>query len=133
MQQEPAIIFFDGHCHLCTGSVQFILRRDKHGCFGYAPIDGSTANHLFKDWSTPSKPDSIVLFEKGLFYTRSTAALRVAKKLSGAWPLLFIFIIIPAPIRDWFYNILAKNRYRWFGKSETCWVPKPEWKEKFMD
>jgi predicted DCC family thiol-disulfide oxidoreductase YuxK len=130
---EPAFIFFDGHCHLCCGSVQFILQRDPTGYFHYAPIDGTTANQLFAEWKIDSKPDSIVLYENGKYYTRSTAALRVARKLSGGWPLLYVFIIIPAPLRDWVYNIIARNRYNWFGRSETCWMPKPEWKERFRD
>ena len=97
--REPALIFFDGHCHLCCGSVQFILQRDRAGYFHYAPIDGSTAQAILnqQDCSAPL-PDSIVLYEKGKIYTRSTAALRIAKKLSGGWPLLYVFMVIPAPV-----------------------------------
>jgi len=73
------------------------------------------------------------LFEHDKFYFRSTAALRIARKLSGAWPILYILMLIPSPVRDWVYNIIANNRYRWFGRMETCWMPKPEWKEKFLD
>jgi predicted DCC family thiol-disulfide oxidoreductase YuxK len=133
MQPAPAIILFDGHCHLCCGSVQFILPRDPKRHFQFAPIDGTTAKELFAQWNPATVPDSIVLFENGKFYTRSTAALRVSRKLSGAWPLLYAFVIIPAPIRDWVYTLIAKNRYKWFGRSESCWMPKPEWKERFLD
>ena len=133
MTQPSAIIFCDGHCHLCCGSVQFILQRDRTGYFQYAPIDGAKAKELFATWKTNSIPDSIVLYENGKFFARSTAALRVARKLSGAWPLLYAFMIIPAPIRDFVYNIIARNRYRWFGRSESCWMPKPEWKKRFLD
>ncbi len=133
MQTPPAIIFFDGHCHLCCGSVQFILCRDPHGYFTYAPIDGATADQLLKKSSTSPLPDSIVLYENGKIYTRSTAALRVARKLCGAWPLLYIFMLIPSLIRNGAYNLIARNRYKWFGRSETCWMPKPEWKERFLD
>jgi predicted DCC family thiol-disulfide oxidoreductase YuxK len=129
MNQAPAIIFFDGHCH----SVQFMLLRDRSAYFHYAPIDGAKAKALFPQWKTPSIPDSIVLYEAGKFYARSTAALRVARKLSGAWPLFYGLIIVPAPIRDFVYNIIARNRYRWFGRSESCWMPKPEWKKRFLD
>ena len=131
--REPALIFFDGHCHLCCGSVQFILKRDRSGYFHFAPIDGPAANTLFSEWKTDTIPDSIVLYEQGKFYARSTAALRVARKLSGGWPLLYAFMIVPAPIRDWIYNLIAKNRYKWFGRSESCWMPKPEWKERFRN
>jgi predicted DCC family thiol-disulfide oxidoreductase YuxK len=133
MQRKPAIIFFDGHCHLCCNAVQFILHRDKNGYFSYAPNEGKTATSLFQKQIGDSSPDSIVLFEHDKFYFRSTAALRIARKLSGAWPILYIFMLIPSPVRDWVYNIIAKNRYRWFGRMETCWMPKPEWKEKFLD
>jgi predicted DCC family thiol-disulfide oxidoreductase YuxK len=133
MQRKPAIIFFDGHCHLCCNSVQFILDRDKNGYFNYAPNEGKTAASLFQKRIGDSSPDSIVLFEHDKFYFRSTAALRIARKLSGAWPILYIFMLIPSPVRDWVYNIIANNRYRWFGRMETCWMPKPEWKEKFLD
>lgn len=132
MQHPPAIIFFDGHCHLCCGSVQFILRRDPRGYFHYAPIDGLTAQQLLKKTNAPL-PDSIVLYENGKIYTRSTAALRVARTLGGAWPLLYVFMLIPAPLRNACYNVIATNRYKWFGRSETCWTPKPEWKERFLD
>ena len=131
--REPALIFFDGHCHLCCGSVQFILKRDPFGYFHFAPMDGPAANTVFSNWKTDSIPDSIVLYEQGKFFARSTAALRVARKLTGGWPLLYVFMIIPTPIRDWVYNLIAKNRYKWFGRSESCWMPKPEWKERFRD
>lgn len=132
MRQEPALILFDGYCHLCCGSVQFILQRDPAGYFQYAPIDGNTARTLLTQRADPSA-DSIVLYEGNKRYVRSTAALRIARKLSGAWPLLYVFIVIPAPLRDWVYKRIAKNRYRWFGRSETCWMPKPEWKNRFKD
>jgi predicted DCC family thiol-disulfide oxidoreductase YuxK len=124
MQTPAAIIFFDGYCHLCCRSVKFILRRDPRGYFTYAPIDGATADQLLKKSSTSPLPDSIVLYENGKIYTRSTAALRVARKLCGAWPLLYIFMLIPPPIRNAVYNIIARNRYKWFGRSESCWMPK---------
>ena len=130
---QPAIILFDGHCHLCCNSVQFILKRDSNDRFQFAPIDGRTASSLFTNRLAGDTPDSIVLFENNTLYYRSTAALRIARKLSGAWPILYIFMLIPAPLRDWMYNIIAMNRYRWFGRSETCWMPKPEWKDKFLD
>jgi predicted DCC family thiol-disulfide oxidoreductase YuxK len=77
--------------------------------------------------------NSFVLLENGKVYTRSTAALRVAKQLSGIWPILYVFIIVPPFIRNAVYDWIAHNRYRWFGKQENCWLPRPEWKKRFLD
>jgi hypothetical protein len=132
--REPALIFFDGHCPLCCGFVRFILPRDRSGYFQYAPITGNTARELLHNPIENNPfPDSIVLYENGEFHTRSTAALRIFRKLSGAWPLLYVLVLIPAPLRNGLYNLFAKNRYRWLGRTEGCWLPKPEWKEKFKD
>jgi predicted DCC family thiol-disulfide oxidoreductase YuxK len=134
MEKPQAIIFFDDHCHLCCGSVQFILKRDPGGYFQYAPVDSETAKQVFANWDKKEPiPDSIILYEAGRFYTRSTASLRVARKLSGSWPLLYAWMIVPGFIRDAVYNLIARNRYKWFGRSETCWMPKAEWKGRFLD
>jgi predicted DCC family thiol-disulfide oxidoreductase YuxK len=118
--------------HIFRRSLPSLLQRCAIH-FSYAPNEGKTATSLFQKQIGDSSPDSIVLFEHDKFYFKSTAALRIARKLSGAWPILYIFMLIPSPVRDWVYNIIAKNRYRWFGRMETCWMPKPEWKEKFLD
>ena len=129
---QTDVIFFDGLCNLCNGAVQFTIERDPKNIFHFASLQSSFAEETLSPFNVkPKEGDSFILLEKGKVYQRSTAALRVAKKLSGLWPLLYGFIIIPPVIRDAVYNFVAKNRYKWFGKEESCWVPTPELKDKF--
>jgi len=128
------IIFFDGICNLCNGAVQFTIKRDHKNIFRFASLQSEYATEKIAPFNiAPENLDSFILLENGKVYQRSTAALRVAKKLNGLWPLLYGFIIVPRFIRDAVYNYIAKNRYKWFGKQESCWVPTPELKEKFLD
>jgi predicted DCC family thiol-disulfide oxidoreductase YuxK len=126
------IIFFDGVCNLCNGAVQFTIRRDSKNMFKFASLQSEFAKQQVAPFNiSPEDLDSFILMENGKVYQRSTAALRVARRLNGLWPLLYAFIIIPRFIRDGVYNYIAKNRYKWFGKQESCWVPTRELKRKF--
>ncbi len=126
------IIFFDGVCNLCNASVQFVIAQDRKDQFSFSAIQGELAKAVLPKFNVdPGKLNTVLLLEKGKLYTKSSAALRIAKKLSGGWPLLYGFIIIPKFIRDWFYNLIAKNRYKWWGKEESCWVPTQGLKSKF--
>ncbi len=128
------IIYFDGVCNLCNSSVQFVLKRDKKKVFRFATLQGNHAKSTFAKFSLPHADlSSIVLLEHNTVYTQSTAALRIAKKLNALWPLLYLFIIIPKPIRDAVYNYIAKNRYKWFGKQESCMLPTKETQRLFLD
>ena len=128
-----SVIFFDGLCNLCNGAVQFTIERDPKNVFQYASLQSDYAQeHLSPFQIEPKQGDSFVLLERGKVYQRSTAALRVSKRLTWPWPLLYALIIVPPFIRDAVYNYVAKNRYRWFGKKESCWVPTPELKSKFL-
>ena len=128
----PLIILFDGVCNLCQSSVQFILKRDyKKQCY-FISLQSELAQSLLAETGyTNNSTRSIILFESGKWYFRSTAVLRIARKLSGAWPLLYVCMLIPAFMRDWIYNWIANNRYRWWGKSDSCWLPTEEWKSRF--
>lgn len=129
MQQ---VILFDGLCNLCNGAVQFVIERDKKNRFHFASLQSDyAAEKMIAFDIKPAQLDSIIMLEGGKLYKRSTAALRVARKLNGLWPLLYGFIIVPRFIRDGVYNFIAKNRYKWFGKQESCWVPTPELQHKF--
>lgn len=129
---SDAVILFDGICNLCNGSVNFIIDRDKHNRFKFAALQSDAAvRHLNKE--PGGELDSIVLIENGTVYKRSTAALRIARRLNGFWPILYIFILVPPFIRDAFYNWIALNRYSFFGTSETCRVPTPELRDRFID
>lgn len=133
MEKHQAIILFDGVCNLCDKSVQFILKRDKKAYFRFAALQSDEGQERLKELGKDqSSFSSIVLMENGKVYEKSTAALRIARHLSGAWPLLYGFIIVPRFIRDAVYGWIAKNRYRWFGKKNHCMMPKPEWKERFL-
>ncbi|MGP4041149.1 thiol-disulfide oxidoreductase DCC family protein [Gracilibacillus sp. D59] len=127
------IILFDGICNFCSSSVQFIIKRDPKFKFQFASLQSEIGQQLLKQQQFSENMDSIVLIENDQVYTKSTAALRIAKELKGAYQFLSIFLVIPKPVRDIFYNILAKNRYRWFGKKDQCMIPKTEDKQRFLD
>ena len=134
MNQDHPVILFDGVCNLCNSSVQFVIRRDKKGSFRFASLQGRSGQQYLQQYHLPVDDfNSFVLIENNKVYTRSTAAQRVARQLGGGWKLLYGFIVIPRFIRDAMYNLVAKNRYRWFGKKEACMIPSPELKARFLD
>ncbi|WP_213505320.1 thiol-disulfide oxidoreductase DCC family protein [Paenibacillus faecis] len=131
-QSASAIVFFDGVCHLCQGAVKFIIRRDPRGRFRFASLQSSSARKLLAD-RAPDTGDTMLLLEKGRIYSRSAAALRIAKGLRFPWPLLYIFIMVPPAVRNAVYRWIAANRYKWFGKAEACMVPTPDIKRRFLE
>ena len=134
MNSNNAIILFDGVCNLCNSSVQFILKRDKNAYFQFASLQSEFGQTLLAKYNLQvDKFESIVLVENEKAFLYSTAALKIAKKLSGFWPLFYLFIVVPPVIRNFFYRLVAQNRYKIFGKKEECLIPKPEWKERFIN
>ena len=130
---DKAVIIFDGICNLCSGSVQFILKRDKEKKFLFASLQSSYGQNLLKKYDLPTDTfNSFILFEDGKILTRSTAALKMFSQLKG-WKWVRLLGIVPKFIRDAVYNVIAKNRYKWFGKKNECWVPTPELKARFLD
>ena len=128
------VILFDGVCNLCNASVQYVIKHDKKKLFRFASLQSSFGESVLKQYDLPVNTfNSFILLSDNKIYTRSTAALLVAKKLSGLIKLLYGFIIIPKFIRDFVYDIIAKNRYKWFGKKEACWIPTPELKSLFLN
>ncbi|MBT2725090.1 thiol-disulfide oxidoreductase DCC family protein [Bacillus sp. ISL-46] len=127
------IILFDGVCNLCNNSVKFIIKRDTSGYFKFASLQGETGQRLLKKHSLNYDLNSFVLIEMEKVYIKSSAALRVCSKLGGAWRILSIFRFLPPLFRDFLYDIVAKNRYKWFGKRESCILPLPKWKQRFLD
>lgn len=133
MNRSP-LILFDGVCNLCNGSVQFVIRHDKNGLFRFASLQSESGQQLLQKHQLPiANFSSFVLIDNGKVYTRSTAALKVARKLSGPIKMLYGFIIVPTFIRDAIYNFIARNRYKWFGKKESCMIPTPELKNRFLN
>ena len=134
MATGERVLLFDGVCNLCEGSVQFVIRRDPHAQFRFAALQSEAARRILSDLGLPTdQVETMVLIEGGRALTRSTGALRVARRLSGLWPLLYGFIIVPRFIRDGVYSWIARNRYRWFGRKDHCLVPTPDLKARFLD
>ena len=135
MEENKKIILFDGVCNLCNGSVQFVIKRDKKDAFRYAAIQSEMGEQLIAERHIDTNQvDSIILIEPGVaYFTKSDAALEIAGELGGLWKLTSIFKWIPKSIRDVIYDFVARNRYKWFGKQESCMIPTPELKAKFLD
>ncbi len=134
MKSDKKIILFDGVCNLCNSSVVFIIKRDKKDIFRFAAIQSEEGEKLIqKHHIDTSKTDSIILVEGDTYSVKSTAALKIARNLKAGYPLLYGFMILPAFFRNWVYDIIAKNRYRWFGKKDSCMIPTPELRSKFLD
>ena len=132
---EKPVVLFDGVCNLCESSVQFIIRNDKAGKFRFASLQSAYAETNLSLGSIVKDDDlkSIILQQGNELKTKSTAVLTIAKDLSGLWPVLYVFIVVPKFLRDWIYDIVAKNRYRWFGKKDQCMIPTPELRSRFYD
>ena len=132
-QLTHSIILFDGVCNLCNGAVNFVIKRDTGNVFKFTPLQEKQGVLLLKTHAVDTqKLDSIVLIENEKVYVKSSAALRIAKKMSNLWPLFFVLLIIPSFIRDGVYDFIAKNRYKWFGKKEQCMIPTQGLREKFL-
>jgi len=127
------ILLFDGVCNLCSGSVQFIIRRDPEGRFCFASLQSEVGQRYLDELRVDRDAvDSVILIEGGRWYKESDAALRIARLLGGPWRVLGVFRLLPRPLRDRLYRFIARHRYRWFGKRESCWLPTPELRERFL-
>ena len=129
-EQDRPVILFDGVCNLCTGSVQFVIERDSRKRFRFASLQSPIAEKLL---GRRDDLESMVLVQDGRIYRKSTAALLIARRLDGLWPLLAAFLVVPRFLRDAVYDWIGRRRYRMFGKRDTCWVPRPELAERFLD
>jgi predicted DCC family thiol-disulfide oxidoreductase YuxK len=128
------VILFDGLCNLCNRSVQFILQREKDDALRFASLQSATGQELLKKNGLPlTDINTFVFIENGRAYTRSTAALRVCRRLKGPWPLLYGFMIVPGFLRNGVYDLVARKRYKWFGKRQECMVPAPRWQARFLE
>jgi predicted DCC family thiol-disulfide oxidoreductase YuxK len=148
------LLLFDGPCNLCSSLVQFVIRRDRAAKFRFASLDSQIGTAIRAQYEAMKRQkagdepkdaaaanevsgevpaDTFLLVRGERIYSKSRAALEVAKLLGGVWPLLYALIVVPAPLRDALYNWVARNRYRWFGKSDSCMMPTPETRARFMD
>jgi len=130
MKEDEHIVLFDGVCNLCNGAVQFILARDPRGRFRFASLQSDAAKRLLHG-VVPA--ETMVLIGAGKTYTKSSAALRIARGLQFPWPLLYALAVLPKPLRDMVYGRVSRHRYRWFGKREACLVPTSQWQGRFID
>ena len=133
--KNKKIVLFDGVCNLCNDSVQFIIERDKDDVFRFASLQSEVGQKLTTERGIdPQAMDSIILIEPGIaYYEKSTAAIEISKHLSGGYSLLRFFSFLPEGFRNGIYDIIAKNRYKWFGKKDECMIPTPDLKAKFLD
>ncbi|WP_405571989.1 thiol-disulfide oxidoreductase DCC family protein [Winogradskyella sp. Asnod2-B02-A] len=134
--KNKQLILFDGVCNLCNSSVLYVIKRDKNEKFLFAPLESDIGKKIIQKFNIDTKEtDSILLYNPlndSLTY-KSTAALLIAKQLGFPTNILTLFLIVPKVIRNWVYNYIAKNRYKWYGKKESCMIPTPELKAKFID
>jgi len=130
---QTQIILFDGVCNLCNSMVQFTIKRDPNEKFKFASLQSESGQALLQKFGLSTRDfHSFVFISGDKYFLRSSAALHVLKELGGIWKVMYIFILIPRPLRDLFYRIIAGNRYSLFGKSDTCMIPTPELQQRFL-
>jgi predicted DCC family thiol-disulfide oxidoreductase YuxK len=128
-----AVILFDGVCNLCNGIVRFVIARDPDVYFQFGALQSPAAARLIAGLHTPLGPaDSLVLIADGRASVRSAAALNILRRLRFPWPILYAFVVVPRPLRDWVYDLIARRRYGWFGRQDTCMVPTADLADRFV-
>ena len=127
------VILFDGVCNFCNDSINFVIKRDKKSIIKFAALQSEAGQQLLTQFKLPIHSfDTFVFIEDGIIYTKSTAVLKVFRYLTPVWRLLYGFIIVPKFIRNGIYQLIAKNRYAWFGKRDACMIPTPEIRSRFL-
>ncbi|MDP4132141.1 MAG: thiol-disulfide oxidoreductase DCC family protein [Bacteroidota bacterium] len=131
--QNKNIVLFDGVCNLCNDLVRFIIKRDADGKFKFASLQSEIGQQWLRTVGLPvNEFESFVLISGNEYYLKSTAALKMLRELGGIWKAFYVFILVPLPVRDFLYDMIAKSRYRIFGRRDTCMVPTPELQERFL-
>lgn len=131
---DGPILLFDGVCNFCTGSVRFVIKRDRKKIFRFASLQSPVASQLLgSDSPEGDRLESMILIEDGRVFRKSTAALKVLQRLGRLWPVLAVLLIVPRPLRDALYDSFGRRRYRWFGKLDECWIPENDLAERFLD
>ena len=134
MDSNQPLVLFDGVCNFCNFWIQFALKRDKHSRLKFGSLQGETAQRVLPHYNIdPTVLTSVIFIEGGIAYRESTAALKVCRHLDGGWKLLYVLIIIPAFIRDGIYKWIGRNRYKWFGKQESCMLPTAKQRSRFVE
>ena len=134
MALEGSVVLFDGVCNLCTGVVQWIIRHDPQARIRFASLQSPIGAETMRTYGfDPAVLDTFVFVSGGRAYDRSTAALRMVGELGAPWKYARVLLVIPRPLRDFVYRVVAKNRYRWFGQQTECWIPTPALRLRFLD
>jgi predicted DCC family thiol-disulfide oxidoreductase YuxK len=133
LPRNNGIVLFDGYCNLCSGSVQFIIKRDLKKYFKFASLQSEVGKELHQKFDLPENyTESVVLIEDEKIFLKSDALIKITQKLKGLWPLLAIFKILPKFLRNLIYDFIANNRFRWFGKKKQCFMPSKPIRERFL-
>jgi predicted DCC family thiol-disulfide oxidoreductase YuxK len=138
MPRDPSpathpIVLFDGVCNFCDAYVNFVIDNDRRRYFRFAPLQSDAGARLQRQYGIdPSQLETFVLIERGKAYLRSTAALKIVRRLGGVYPALYAAIVVPSPLRDFLYDWFAGRRYRWFGRKDECMVPTADVKDRFL-
>ena len=130
---DVKIILFDGICNFCNSSVRFIIERDPSGSFRFASLQSKIGQELLRKHNIPETTDSFVLIDEHQAFIESTAALKVCSKLVWPWKIFSVFLLIPKPLRDSIYRMVARNRYKWFGIEESCMLPSGNIRDRFLE
>lgn len=131
--QYERVIVFDGVCNFCNAFVNFVMNRDANQLFKFGTLQSLPAQTILRELHLATEDfETFLLLEHGKVFTKSTAALKILRSLSGAWSWLYVFILVPRLLRDSIYSVIARHRYRWLGKSDTCRVPSPEERARFI-
>ncbi|MCP1145419.1 thiol-disulfide oxidoreductase DCC family protein [Lysinibacillus endophyticus] len=126
------VVLFDGECNFCSQSVQFIIKRDKRIQFKFASLQSTSGRELVEKHNIPKTIDSVVLVDNDRAYTKSSAVLRIALGLDRYWKLLYVFLLVPVPLRNIIYDIIAKNRHKLLKQNNACMVPSKEDLDRFI-
>jgi predicted DCC family thiol-disulfide oxidoreductase YuxK len=132
-KNENLVLLFDGVCNLCNGLVQFVIKRDRAGRFRFGALQSKSGRTYLKKLKLPVQElETLVLVKDGNALTKSSGALTLLRELGGFWSWFYVFMIIPVPVRDWVYDLIARNRYSIFGRTQACMIPTPELKKRFL-
>ena len=132
--RDVPVVLFDGVCNLCNSSVIFIIRRDTKSKLKFASLQSEYGVEQMKKFNLhPSALNSVLLVKNDRLFQKSSAALEIVSMMDGVWPILYVFKIVPPFIRDFIYDWIAHNRYRWFGKKESCMIPTPDMRARFIN
>ena len=131
--EDKTVVLFDGVCNLCNSLVIFLIKRDRKKALMFTALQSKVGQSILKSNQLKTDNfDSFVLYKNGKIYQKSGAGIRVLGSLGGFWTLMYIFLTVPSPIRNWVYSLIANNRYKWWGQKDACMIPTPELKSRFL-